>query len=102
MAAYLRKQGAWAKGIGAMAATALRAAQQQTVALPGEATTALLVKKLAPAPKHRDPCRDGPLVEPPVFRLAGSEIGCLLHRGAPVRWARLEPTRWLALGNKPA
>src|ERR1700759_3006572 len=37
----------------------------------------------------------------PVFRLAGSEIGCLLHRGAPVCWARLELTRWLALGTKP-
>jgi transposase len=47
VAAYLREHGAWAKGIDAMAAAAARAAQQQTVALPGEATTALLVQKLA-------------------------------------------------------
>jgi transposase len=47
LAAYLREHGAWAKGIDAMAATAVRAAQEQTVALPGEATTAMLVKKLA-------------------------------------------------------
>ena len=47
LAAYLREHGAWAKGIDAMAATAVRAAQQQTVALPGEAATAMLVKKLA-------------------------------------------------------
>jgi len=47
LAAYLREHGAWAKGIDAMAAKAARAAQQQTVALPGEAITALLVKKLA-------------------------------------------------------
>ena len=44
---YLREHGAWAKGIDAMAATATAAAQRQTVALPGEATAALLVKKLA-------------------------------------------------------
>jgi len=47
VAAYLREHGAWAKGIDAMAATAARAADAQTVALPGEATTAMLVKKLA-------------------------------------------------------
>jgi len=47
VAAYLREHGAWAKGIDAMAAQAVRAAQQQTVALPGEATTAMLVQKLA-------------------------------------------------------
>jgi transposase len=47
LAAYLREHGAWAKGIPAMAATAVQAAAQQTVALPGEATTAMLVKKLA-------------------------------------------------------
>jgi transposase len=47
LAAYLREHGAWAKGIGAMAATALRAAEQQSVALPGEAATAMLVKKIA-------------------------------------------------------
>jgi transposase len=47
VAAYLREHGAWAKGISKMAAQAARAAQQQTVALPGEATTAQLVQKLA-------------------------------------------------------
>jgi transposase len=47
VAAYLREHGAWAKGIDAMAATAAQAAQEQTVALPGEATTALLIGKLA-------------------------------------------------------
>ncbi|WP_440103592.1 IS110 family transposase [Streptosporangium sp. H16] len=39
---FLHRQGAWRKGIDAMATTA-----QQSVALPGEATSALLVKKLA-------------------------------------------------------
>jgi transposase len=47
IASYLRDHGAWAKGIDAMAVTAARAAEQQTVALPGEAATAMLVKKLA-------------------------------------------------------
>ena len=47
VAAYLREHGAWAKGISKMAAQAARAASTQTVALPGEATTALLVQKLA-------------------------------------------------------
>lgn len=47
IASYLREHGAWAKGIDAMAATAARAAEQQTVALPGEAATAMLVKKVA-------------------------------------------------------
>jgi transposase len=47
LAAHLREHGAWAKGIDAMAATAVRAAGQQTVALPGEAATAMLVKKIA-------------------------------------------------------
>lgn len=47
LAAYLREHGAWAKGIDAMAAAAVRAADQQSIALPGEATTAMLVKKLA-------------------------------------------------------
>jgi transposase len=47
LASYLREHGAWAKGIDAMAAKAAQAAQQQTVALPGEAATAMLVKKLA-------------------------------------------------------
>lgn len=45
--AYLREHGAWRKGIAAMAATAVQAAAGQTVALPGEATTAILVKQLA-------------------------------------------------------
>lgn len=47
IASYLREHGAWAKGIDAMAAKATAAARQQTVALPGEAATAMLVKKLA-------------------------------------------------------
>jgi transposase len=47
LAAHLREHGAWAKGIDAMAAKAVRAAQQQTVVLPGEAATAMLVKKIA-------------------------------------------------------
>lgn len=47
LATYLREHGAWTKGIEKMAAKAVQAAEQQTVALPGEATTALLVKKLA-------------------------------------------------------
>jgi hypothetical protein len=45
--AYLRENGAWAKGIEAMAATAVQAATQQTIALPGETATAMLVKRLA-------------------------------------------------------
>ncbi|HEY0541912.1 MAG TPA: IS110 family transposase [Actinoallomurus sp.] len=47
LAAHLRENGAWAKGIEAMAATAVQAAEQQTVALPGETATAMLVKRLA-------------------------------------------------------
>ena len=47
VAAHLRENGAWAKGIEAMAATAVQAAEQQTVALPGETATAMLVKRLA-------------------------------------------------------
>lgn len=47
LAGHLREHGAWSKGINKMAAKAVQAAEQQTVALPGEATTALLVKKLA-------------------------------------------------------
>ena len=47
LAAHLREHGAWAKGIDAMAAKAGRAAQQQTVVLPGEAATAMLVKRIA-------------------------------------------------------
>jgi transposase len=47
VAAYLHEHRAWAKGISKMAAQAARAASTQTVALPGEATTALLIQKLA-------------------------------------------------------
>lgn len=44
---YLAENGAWRKGIQAMATTAVQAAEEQTVALPGEATTAVLIKRLA-------------------------------------------------------
>ena len=47
LAAYLSEHEAWRKGIGPMAATALQAAAGQTVVLPGEATTAVLIKQLA-------------------------------------------------------
>jgi transposase len=47
LTAYLGGHGAWRKGISAMAAAAVRAADEQTVALPGEATAAVLVKQLA-------------------------------------------------------
>jgi transposase len=47
LAAYLREHGAWPKGIPTMAGTALAAAQAQTVRLPGEATTAVLITGLA-------------------------------------------------------
>lgn len=47
LATYLHEHGAWRKGINAMAATALQAAAGQTVALPGEAATALLIKQIA-------------------------------------------------------
>jgi transposase len=47
LAAYLREHGAWRKGISALAAAAVQAAAGQTVTLPGEATTATLVKQLA-------------------------------------------------------
>jgi transposase len=47
MAAYLRQQGAWPKGIPGMATAALAAAEAQTVRLPGEATTAVLIARLA-------------------------------------------------------
>ncbi len=47
LAAYLAEHGAWRKGIDAMAATAVQAAAGQTVALPGEATTAQLIKQTA-------------------------------------------------------
>lgn len=47
VAAYLREQGAWSKGIPAMAASAMAAAQAQTVRLPGETTSAALIARLA-------------------------------------------------------
>ena len=47
LTAYLHEHGAWRKGISAMATAAVQAAAGQTVRLPGEATTALLVKQLA-------------------------------------------------------
>lgn len=47
VAAYLREHGAWAKGIEAMAHTASACAAMQTVALPGERTTAALVARMA-------------------------------------------------------
>ena len=45
LASYLREHGA--RGAQAMAAGAVRAAEQQSVALPGESATAMLVKKIA-------------------------------------------------------
>jgi transposase len=47
LTAYLTEQGAWRKGISAMVDTALAAAAAQSVRLPGEATTTVLVKRLA-------------------------------------------------------
>jgi transposase len=47
VSAFLREHGAWPKGIPSMAATALAAAQAQTLRLPGEATTAVLIARLA-------------------------------------------------------
>ncbi|GAA5172556.1 IS110 family transposase [Pseudonocardia eucalypti] len=47
VAVYLREHGAWPKAIPDMAATALAAAQAQTVRLPGETTTAVLIARLA-------------------------------------------------------
>jgi transposase len=47
VAAYLREHGAWSKGIPAMAADAVAAAHTQTVRLPGEATSAILIAGLA-------------------------------------------------------
>lgn len=44
---HLTERGAWTKGIPAMAHTALAAAEQQTVRLPGEATTAALIARQA-------------------------------------------------------
>jgi transposase len=47
VAAYLREHGAWAKGIDAMAATAAACAGAQNVVLPGEATIAPLIARMA-------------------------------------------------------
>jgi transposase len=47
VAAFLREHGAWPKGIPSMAAGAHDAALAQTVRLPGEATTALLIARQA-------------------------------------------------------
>lgn len=44
---FLREHGAWAKGIPAMAAAAIAAADEQTIALPAEAVTAPLIASLA-------------------------------------------------------
>ncbi|MEV0297638.1 IS110 family transposase [Nocardia sp. NPDC050710] len=44
---YLTEHGAWRKGISAMAAQAVAAAGTQDIAVPGEATTATLIKRLA-------------------------------------------------------
>lgn len=44
---HLTENGAWRKGIDAMAATAVAAAGTQDIAVPGEATTAMLIKRLA-------------------------------------------------------
>jgi transposase len=47
LARYLSEHGAWRKGIPSTVAKAVAAAQTQTVRLPGEATTAVLIKRLA-------------------------------------------------------
>lgn len=47
VAAYLRENKAWPAGIAKTAAAALAAAEAQTIALPGEADTAMLVKRVA-------------------------------------------------------
>lgn len=47
IAAWLCEHGAWAKGIDAMATTAAGCAAAQTLALPGEATTAPLIARMA-------------------------------------------------------
>jgi len=44
---YLTENGAWRKGIDATAAAAVAAAGTQDIAVPGEATTATLIKRLA-------------------------------------------------------
>ncbi|MEU2107284.1 MULTISPECIES: IS110 family RNA-guided transposase [unclassified Nocardia] len=47
VATYLADNGAWKPGIGKTAVAAVDAAQRQTLALPGEADTAMLVKRIA-------------------------------------------------------
>ncbi|MGI5200279.1 IS110 family transposase [Spirillospora sp. CA-108201] len=47
LTAYLAENGAWRKSIDSMVRKALDAADQQNLALPGEATTAMLAKRLA-------------------------------------------------------
>ena len=47
IATYLTDNGAWRKGIPAMAAAAVAAAGTQDIAVPGETTTAILIKRLA-------------------------------------------------------
>jgi transposase len=47
LTAHLSEAGAWRKGIDSMVTKALQAADRQDLALPGEATTAMLVKRLA-------------------------------------------------------
>ncbi|MCP2314677.1 Transposase [Nocardia amikacinitolerans] len=44
---HLAENGAWPKGVDAMAAQAMAAAGTQDIAVPGEATTATLIKRLA-------------------------------------------------------
>jgi transposase len=47
IADFLREHGAWARGIPALAAGALAAAGSQTLQLPGETTTALIIARQA-------------------------------------------------------
>lgn len=47
LAAYLTEAGAWRKGIPGMVSKALAAAAAQTIQLPAEATTAVLIARLA-------------------------------------------------------
>lgn len=47
IAAYLTDAGAWKPGIGKTAAAAVEAAGRQSLVLPGEADTAMLVKRIA-------------------------------------------------------
>ncbi|MFE9328894.1 transposase, partial [Nocardia sp. NPDC052278] len=47
VATYLTDNGAWKPGIGKTAAAAVDAAERQSLALPGEADTAMLVKRIA-------------------------------------------------------